>query len=50
MPCRDAERTLQGAGFAVAFLPDHREGTVVGQNPTAGTGLRPGATVTITCL
>jgi serine/threonine-protein kinase len=46
--CEDAERILEEAGFAVAFGFEE-EGRVLLQNPSQGTGLRPGSEVTIWC-
>jgi serine/threonine-protein kinase len=48
-PCQRAADTLEQAGFAVVLLTGDR-GRVLDQNPSAGTGLPPGAEVRILCL
>ncbi len=47
--CRDAIRTLTGAGFEVE-TPLGNRGRVFTQSPTGGTGIPPGSAVTVWCV
>lgn len=47
--CKQAEKILKDAGFEVTFAPDNK-GQVRLQNPSAGTGLRPGSQVILYCI